>query len=166
MSKKINRNYNLVARLPLDDRTVVADKDGLSALAFTYNGLLTWVVSDNSFYIYNNGWTLYPPEVQTLTWGSIEGSIQLQDDLMLMLNNKLNKVGGIISGNLTIQGRLKPSFIEFEGISLSELLVRSRLDGEPLGSTRIDNIVKISAADYAQAELNGTLVPTTYYLIT
>lgn len=43
--------------------------------------------------------------------------------------------------------------------------VNSKLTGEPTGSYQMPNVVGISQADYDQAVIDGTTVPTTTYFI-
>jgi len=68
-------------------------------------------------------------------------------------------IGGDIDNVLTYVNS------QLERVPYSEISIKSSLEGEPIGSSVIPNIVSISQSDYDNANNSGLLVSTTYYVI-
>lgn len=171
MAKELNTNFKLLAPAPLDARLQVSTYESLSTIPVIYHGIKVYVVEDDVEYRYysEQGWIPWGSSTPASAsiWGSIAGDLADQEDLVLALDSKFNVTGGIITGEVEVQNRISAYNFVVAGSGASETFpyITSSIEGEPVGSIKINNIILISSADHNQALLDGTLVPETYYII-
>jgi hypothetical protein len=171
MSKRLNTNFNLLAPAPLDARTQVSTYAGLATIPIVFIGLKVYVVDvDKEYRYYSTGWVEWSTTSSggDGVWGSITGILTDQTDLVAALDLKFDKVGGIITGQTTVEDLVIAENFQIQGsfASTESPWVASVLLGEPVGSSKVLNAVFISQADYDQAVIDATLVAGTHYIIT
>jgi len=171
MSKDLNIGFTVNAPAPIDSRMQAATYAGLSSIPIVYVGLKCYVVDvDKEYRYYETGWQLWSTTTSggAGTWGSITGTLSDQADLNSALFGKYDKTGGVISGLVTVTDFVEAyNFIVFGSEPTAEFpYLTSHIVGEPTGSSVVQNIVFISAADHAQAVIDATLVTGTHYVIT
>jgi hypothetical protein len=172
MAKDLNIGFTINAPTPIDSRMQAATYAGLSSIPVVYVGLKCYVVDvDKEYRYYETGWQLWSTTTSSGgggSWGSITGVLADQADLNSALFGKFDKTGGIISGDVIVTAFVEAyNFVTFGSEPTAEFpYLTSHIVGEPTGSSVVQNIVFISAADHAQAVIDATLVTGTHYVIT
>jgi len=104
MSIPLNTNFSIHIPKPIDGRTQVNTYSELSLIPVKFIGLKTYVVDEDvSYRYYSSGWQLVVTGGgSAAVWGSITGTLSAQTDLNNKLNEKFDKIGGTISGAVTV----------------------------------------------------------------
>lgn len=142
MSIPLNTNFKVGTPSPLDDRTQVPVYADLANIPVKFEGLKVYVVEDNTEYrYYSTGWQVWGTQgggggSTPAVWGGITGTLADQVDLGLEFNKKFSKIGGIITGAVTVQSSVDAyNFILSGSTASSELSPFAKLVSSPLTAT-------------------------------
>lgn len=169
MSTPINTGYIVNAPAPIDSRMRVNTYADLASLAIVYIGLLTYVIDEDAEYrYYSSGWVKWTTDTSGIgVWGSITGTLADQTDLNAALELKFDKIGGTITGEVTVEARtfghnfiLKGSEVSSESLLLPDAPYDNNIWGRQNGNWAVIN--QDPGGSFSQKEIVTIENPSDY----